>query len=397
MNKHFLKKTSVIALGAVLWTSAQITSAQTLSQEQALSTILSNNPSLKAMSGSGAAGTILARGAGQLSGPELEGEYMFNAKGGHNKWGIGISQKFQWPSSYKAQREAARAQAEIATTQYIIQRKDLEQQARLTIAQGVYAQAQLDILLSLEKNLDSVASSIEYGYNHGQLTILDLKKIKLEKFKLQHQIKTLTNDISEIQDKLAEMAASPDLTVDLKAYSPLPLQSIDEYLKYADGAPEVSLAQQQADVARLKARAESLSRNPELGIGYRHAYEDGTHFNGLSISIGLPSWGHNYNKDYENSMEQVSRILSQDLTGSIKAIINNHYHTAVDMQAIMKEYNNVVLDSEYPELWIMAYNGGQINVITLVQELNYYIEATFQYLDSDYRYRQALIYLHRYQ
>ena len=44
----------------------------------------------------------------------------------------------------------------------------------------------------------------------------------------------------------------------------------------------------------------------------------------------------------------------------------------------------------------MAYHGGETNVITLIQEMNYYLQARQEYLDADYAYRAALASLNRY-
>ena len=44
----------------------------------------------------------------------------------------------------------------------------------------------------------------------------------------------------------------------------------------------------------------------------------------------------------------------------------------------------------------MAYKGGQINVITYIQELNYYLNAREVRLDAEYRLRLALITLNKY-
>ena len=44
----------------------------------------------------------------------------------------------------------------------------------------------------------------------------------------------------------------------------------------------------------------------------------------------------------------------------------------------------------------MAYKGGQINVITYIQELNYYLSARETRLDAEYQLRLALITLNKY-
>ena len=57
----------------------------------------------------------------------------------------------------------------------------------------------------------------------------------------------------------------------------------------------------------------------------------------------------------------------------------------------MKEYSANVLDEEYVELLMLAYHGGQINVITMIQEVNFFLQADLDYQRNDRDYREALV------
>lgn len=397
LTANIIKKKSRLVFVAILTLGACLTAdASPLSQPEALSLILTNNPTLKAASRTAAAQLPAARTASQLQGPEIEGAYMFAPRGEKDKWEVGISQGFNWPSSYKARREAAQAEALVSTAQYEVERSRLATEARLAMAQGVYLRSKINLYTSLYTNLDSVAGAIQYGYDHGQLTILDLKKVKLEQFKMKNLIQTTELEIERLKTSLAQMAGTPTLDVDFSAYTPLPLESLESYISACENSPEIRLLRLQTSASHARSHAHVLESNPTFALGYRHAYEDGAHFNGVTLSIGLPLWGHDYENDYLLSLASIFENQATDTSKALMADLTGQHAIAEKSRLLLNEYQAVLLDKEYPELWTLAYTGGQINVITLIQELNYYLEASEQYLDTDYQYRQALINLNRF-
>lgn len=391
-----LNISAILLTLAMTANAGQIHAQRYTSQEAALEAIVTNNPTLKTLSRSITASGIAADGSSRLEGLEIEGEYMFAPSGSSDKWSAGISQSFDWPGSYKARKRAAKAQVQTARLEYDAARLDIIHQARLDMASGVYNNKRFKVMAELYKNLDSIAKSIEFGYMHGQLTILDVKKIRLEQFKLKNRMADCQSEIDNINSRLAELSATVGMEVDYDSYRPLALESLEHYIASVELSPEIALAKAQADASRLQATASRLSRNPRFTLGYRHSYEERNHFNGLAASIGLPSWGRDYDRDYALAIADISDKQGTERYAGICAYIQNEYKNATKLRSIMNDYQKVLLDNEYYDLWIMAYNGGQVNVITLIQELNYYLEASLEYLDTDYRYRQALINLNKY-
>ncbi len=66
------------------------------------------------------------------------------------------------------------------------------------------------------------------------------------------------------------------------------------------------------------------------------------------------------------------------------------------MRQTLAAMTKVVIDDEYVELMMLAYRGGQINVITMIQEINFYIEASLDYQSTDRDYRRLLARLDSY-
>lgn len=389
LKKKFSAKK--LYLSCAILVSATANASAPLSQEQALSRILENNPELRVQQAQANAESTSARSALQLPGPEAEGEYMFGSQGAENKWSVGVSQSFDWPGAYSARKRAINADhaAALAEIQNLRRQKALE--ARLLMAEGVYNCRRLNMLQKLRVNLDSVAHSIAYGYEHGELTILDLKKIRLQMFSLDNEITSCRQAVDQVQSSLRSMAADSSLNVDLSDYVIMPLKSRDEYMSCAENLPQVYASQLRSEAAAASAEASRSSRLPSFSLGYRHAFEEGRHFNGISASIGIPSWGHNHDADAQKLLAEAALGEAASSADQARIAAENDYTNAKKFQALLSGYSKVAVDDEYAELMTMAYQGGQINTITLLQEINFYLEATLDYEAADYAYRCALV------
>lgn len=396
MKKKILTNIPALLIAATISLPAIAAPAEEMPQQEALKHILTFNPTLRTLGMSAAAEDIAARGASQLGGAEIEGEYMFGSNGADNKWSAGISQSFDWPGAYSARKRAAEARSLVAWMEIEKMRRQTALDARLLMVDGVYNTRRLSVLNLIRDNLDSVARSIDYGYKHGELTILDQKKIRLELFKIDDEINSCHQALTDVNARLRLLAGDSTLNVDLSNYDIIPLHAIDVYYNNADKLPEVISATANAEAELLEGEASRLSRLPSFALGYRHAFEEGAHFNGITASIGLPTWGHNYDKDYRNALAEAQTAQAAISSEQARTLIDKDYSRAIKLQSLMKEYSANVLDEEYVELLMLSYHGGQINVITMIQEVNFFLQADLDYQRNDRDYREALVRLDSY-
>ncbi len=374
---------------------AGIVNGREMSQKDALDFIARNNPTIVSLERTCAADAIGAKGVSQLSGPELEGEYMFGS-GADNKWSVGITQGFDWPGAYKAKRLAAEKSVQASLIRLAAMKNEVALTARRKMIEGVYVTKQIKMLQVIYNNLDSICKAVEYGYDKGQLTILDVKKIKHELFIIDNRISDASIQLNQINSDLVVMSGDKDFKVEFTEYEPQPLLPLNQYYNLAETSPEVNAALAESESYRLSARAEEQSRKPSFAIGYRHSYEENHHFNGIAASIGLPSWGKNYNSKASVALAENAEFEANAITSAQIENIKANYEQAQHLKVLMNKYKDIVLDDEYVELLTMAYHGGQINVITLIQEINYYLSSSLDYLAKDYEYRDKLAQINKF-
>ena len=135
---------------------------------------------------------------------------------------------------------------------------------------------------------------------------------------------------------------------------------------------------------------------PGFTLAYRHTYEEMQHCNGFAVGVSLPVFSRSRAVKAATLRANASRFDAAQADASARSAVMAAYSTAEKRRNTLSELNDVTLDESYPRLLLMAYKGGQINVITYIQELNYYLSARETRLDAEYQLRLALITLNKY-
>lgn len=394
MNSKSMKK-AIIFAAAVLATATA--GARTLSQAEAIDTIIGNNTRLKALRANAEADyqSDLYE-AKRLNDPEVEFEHLWGPDD-NKKWNIGVSQSFDWPGAYGKRIRTAESRRQAWTYRYAAEELSLRTSAKEAFAMGVYARRRLDLLQRVYENMDSLRNYITTGYRDGQLTILDVKKIQLELYGLRARIADVSQESMQAGAELAALNDGNALDADFGAYPAEPMYDLSRYLEYASSAnPDVTAAEATAKSARLEADAVAASRMPGFTVGYRHAFEEEQHFNGFAIGVSLPVYSRSRAVKAAKLRATASGFDAAEASASARSAVTAAYSVAEKRRNALSELNDVTLDESYPRLLLMAYKGGQINVITYIQELNYYLSARETRLDAEYQLRLALITLNKY-
>ena len=394
MNSKSMKKAIIFAVAAF---AAATAGARTLSQAEAIDTIISNNSRLKALRANAEADyqSDLYE-AKRLNDPEVEFEHLWGPDD-NKKWNIGVSQSFDWPGAYGKRIRTAESRRQAWTYRYAAEELSLRTSAKEAFAMGVYARRRLDLLQRVYENMDSLRNYITTGYRDGQPTILDVKKIQLELYGLRARIADVSQESMQAGAELAALNDGNALDADFGAYPAEPMYDLSRYLEYASSAnPDVTAAEATAKSARLEADAVAASRMPGFTVGYRHAFEEEQHFNGFAIGVSLPVYSRSRAVKAAKLRATASGFDAAEASASARSAVTAAYSVAEKRRNALSELNDVTLDESYPRLLLMAYKGGQINVITYIQELNYYLSAREARLDAEYQLRLALITLNKY-
>ena len=135
---------------------------------------------------------------------------------------------------------------------------------------------------------------------------------------------------------------------------------------------------------------------PGFTLGYIHEWEMGDNFNGFSVSMTLPFLTGK--KKLTAAKQRVKAMEIEKDMSLIKLLgeLDGEYENACALQSLIKEYDGVVHDNSNITLLKKALDGGQINFLTYMQEVNYFLAAHRDYHETLYRYNVSLARLQRY-
>ena len=371
--------------------------------DDVLNTVLSNNLSLKYTEAENSASIAELKAENTLEAPEVSFEGLWGGtEEAGDKRNFSISQSFDWPGVYAARRDAIKKTS--AAMQYLREASMIETRTEIRVALIDIINVRQRIATT-EKICEGFRTMVEYfakAVETGQETRLDYNKAVIERINSERELKSLKSEesillaslqalnggepVDDIVNRLGDRYPRADVSA---------LRPDRETLRMKDPAIAASRASLEAQKSLVKAEKRALL--PGFSVGYLHEWEAGETFNGFSVSVTLP-----FLTQRRKAKAAAIRLEAQNLEQEMSLIklaseLQGEYETALGYQELLREYRGVMDDDSNFELLKKALDAGQINFLTYMQELNYFLAARRDFLDIHYRYHLALARLQRYE
>lgn len=364
--------------------------------------IAANNLGIKAAVASDAATIAEMKAENSLDAPEFSYENLWGAKGIGDKRNFSISQSFDWPGVYAARNHAI-SKSETAM-QFLREMTvlDTRQEIRIALIDMINVRQRIATTAKICNALKAMVDYYKKASEEGNETRLDYNKAVIEHINAVRELKSLKGDSSVIASGLCALNGGNDvapLIAKLGTRYPRPnleaLRPDRETLRAKDPAIAASHAAVEAQTALLKAEKRALL--PGFSIGFNHEWEMGDNFNGFSVSVTLPFLTRRKQVKAAAIKLDSQRLDEEMNLIKISSELQGEYETACDLLELLKEYKSVMDDDSNFDLLRKALDAGQINFLTYMQELNYFLGARRDFLDAHYRYHIAVAKLQRYE
>lgn len=391
MRKHL--KTAITACALAIF-GASANAGETYLDRLAAD-ILGSNPELASMQRAAAAENLGLKAENQLEAPEIEVEHLFGDKGVKNKTGVTLSQSFDWPGAYRARSRAARLGAQANELRLKSELRNKTCEAKLLMLDIIYMRRRLALLDSTYRNISSLLEYTEKGYRSGELTILDVNRLRISRLSLRSQLSDAHSAHLSLRGSLESMAGGKDVSAVWDALNEFPAEPVYTEEVYAaavdEGNPAIAAARAQAEALRSRAEAMRMTSYPGFSIGYRYSREEGHNFHGFAAGITLPF----LKKNYEAKAAAEQAIAADfDIQSARLNALSSMYALraeAVRLSADNEEYLRVFEESDNMRLLEMAYKGGEMNSLDYLTNINYFLEARMACLDSQYKREAAAV------
>ena len=323
--------------------------------------------------------------ANNLSDPEIEFSHQWGQKGIGNKWGVGIYQSFEWPGVYQSRKNRI-SNEKLALEQ--IHRETIRNirfQIRCSLIDIAFYKQLISLSQGQMNRIDSLYSLYLKGVSLGEISKLDINKLKIERISASRQLNEAENAFKECFTKIVELNGGKDCSDIVSNISDFPndeLLSID-YYKSKSLLDDPTTAYRSYLSNAIKYQEQELKRSniPGFSVGYNHDYELGEHFNGVSIGLTLPLFS---NRHKAATIEQRKLLLESEqieAENSLKSTIETAYDQVLNLDREIGQYNSVLMDSDNVRLLDIALNSGHITLIEYLLEINFFIDAHKQLLE----------------
>lgn len=378
-----------------------VCSASASDFDKVLNTVVSNNMALKYADAENQAAIASLKSENTLDAPEIGFESLWGAKGIGDKRNFSISQGFDWPGVYAARREAIRKSQ--TAMQYLQESAMIEarQDVRLLLIDIIYTKQRIAATEKICDGLASLQKTFKKAVDEGNETKLDYNKSVIEKIAAERELKTLRGEYAAMLASLRALNGGKEVE-DLVAsvgdvYPEVNLASLRpdvENLRAKD--PAIAAMKADAEVQKSLLKVEKRSLLPGFTLGYSHEWEMGDRFNGFSVAVSLPFITGNKKVKAARLQAGAAEMQQEIELIRLSAAMSGDYEKALQYRELLDQYEDVMNDNSDFELLKKAFDGGQINFLTYMQELNYFLAARRDFLETLYNYNCAVARLQRY-
>ena len=349
-----LKNKYYIVLSCLILSATNL-AAQTLSLDDVLSTIKTNNPQLKMHDADIQSMDAAAKGAKSWMPPQVEtGFFMapYNSKlwkatemgPGMGNYMLGVTQMIPNASKLKADFNLMTAMSSVEKENKNYTINQLKALAKTNYYQWLVLNKKIKIANDNLLLLDYMIKSMEIRYQYNMDKLPTYYKAKSQYSALQSMILMLQNDISQKRIMLNTLMARDkntafeiDEAYELKDFNLV----ISDTTSLSKNRSDVQAIEKTMEINQLKIAAEKTKLLPEFGVKYDHMFAFGEQPQQFSlmgmITIPMP-WSTKMNKANINSFKIKNESLNwqkqmilNEATGMISGMTN-------ELNALKKQY-----------------------------------------------------------
>ena len=340
--------------------------------------IAAETPSYRAEQARLQASVESMRAENVLENPELEFERLWSAGEADNKWSGSLSQSFDWPGAYRARNRAALALATAGKLGLDENFRQLQVKAAESIVQLIAANRKVDILSEMHDSMKRLREEYDRAWQMGETTILDVNKMKIEEMRSAAELEEARAEANTIKADLLAMAPESDAidqALDLSDFPYMRLEPADVYAGAAELSPELRYYSAISEAEAANVAVAKAQRLPGFSLGYVHAFEEGTHFNGLSVGVSLPIYSRKHSVAAATQLGMAARFDLIARRTELENRIAADHASASSLKRQIERFSPLVEGVNNLSLLRKALDGGELSRLDYLQESNYFLRA----------------------
>ena len=329
-----LKNKFYIVLSCLILSATNL-AAQTLSLDNVLSTIKTNNPQLKMYDADIQSMDAAAKGARSWMAPQVEtGFFMtpYNTKmwkanemePGMGSYMLGVTQMIPNASKLNANENLMKAMSSVESENKNFTLNQLNALAKTYYYEWIIIKKKIKIAQDNLQLLEYMIKSMEIRYQYNMDKLPSYYKAKSQLATLQSMIVMLENDVSQRKYMLNTLMArnkNEDLEIDSN-YEIKDFNLFETDLSsYINNRSDIKAIDKTKDINKLKTEVERVATRPEFGVKYDHMFAFGDQPQQFSL-MGMITIPMPYSTKMNKANMESYRLKNESLNWQKQMIAN---------------------------------------------------------------------------
>jgi len=329
--------------------------------------------------------------------PEIEYSKVLQSGTGESE--ILVKQSFLFPTAYFLKCGLSKQQVSNLENEYSAKRQDILLEAKNVFLEIVYHNKQMKFFAERLEQVKEIKQAMETSFKQGNVGRMDYNKAALEYQDLSNQYNAILVERNNELQRLAELNGGVAIDVSDQQYDQQYQVTDFQTLKADFIANDPTIAQLNADVDIAK-KSVAVQRSltlPKLSVGYRNINPGSNSVNGVVVGMTIPLWeNRNKVKAQKANMMYKTEVVNQYQVAYTSAL-QQTYNRVVQKQSAYISLSDLLKSSNNNNLLFKAYKGGNISILDLFQELDYYYKLNTKWLEQEKEYYQELAKLYKYK
>ncbi|MDI9311273.1 MAG: CusA/CzcA family heavy metal efflux RND transporter [Limnohabitans sp.] len=406
MKLNFLKKSTAILIIGFSFLAFSSNAQNKITLDEALSVAAKNNLSLKSEKLKADYQKKLIKSATNIAPTNIAIDYgQFNSSYKDNRFGI--SQSFNLPTVYSAQKKLFTEEWKTATEITTLREAELKREVTKSFALLLYIEAKEKLLMKNDSIFGNFLTKSELRFAKGESNLLEKITAENQRGNIKMQLLQLEQDKELAKSHFRLLLNSENDYTPIS--STLKLNYLPEKATNSiENHPSIKVLEQQKKANEALTKVEKSKLLPSINLGYGNGtfigngadnmiYNASNRFHAVQFGLGIPLLGGSQKARVEAS--KVNQQIAETELEFQKSKIKN------ELNSILKEYQSNLEKIKYFEsvanpnskkieqTATKQFVNGEINYLDWVLLINQSVEIQNNYIDTIHQLNQNTIQL----
>jgi outer membrane protein TolC len=374
-----------------------------VSIEEVLRSVETNNGDLKAAGEVRAAQALQERAANNLPDPTVSYAHQFGnrAAGGGLEGELLAVQGFDFPTAYAARSRFAALRIRSLDLQYAAQRQQTLLKALEACLDILHLRRRRALLDERLAQTERLAAAFDKRLAAGDATALEVGRIGLELLNIRTALRRTEGELLARQGDLQALnggvaIACEDIAEEKGVAALPPFDVVRSEALAAD--LRLLTVESDASAARQRVSVAQATGWPALQVGYQlNVATGGERFSGFVAGISLPLFSNRYKVRQARAEVAAATFGTEAVAAAVETELEALYRSAAILWASLEDYGRLLEAATPLPLLQKALDSGKISIVEYFVEQSAYAEALLNQAAVENDYRKSLANLLKYR